>query len=323
MRHRKWKKRREVMPESSDNAGLKTEVAGDSEATENHAPLFDSAIMDGLNEVDSRTLMSLDRYIGVTGGQESSPWITLTYATSLDGMIASAPGVQTALSGSRSKSMTHYMRMYHEAIVVGARTAISDDPSLNCRVYQGGNYVEHPRPIVLDRHNLWNPENSKMVKVAQQRNGLFPWIVNSRFQGTADFNVKDDSFDSEGGGPRDLVKYLKTPDKECSWPSVFAVLKEQGCRRVMIEGGASVINRILADHADLITSIVITIAPTFLGKEGARIAPQMTAHTSAPDGSMHRALKKLNLEDVQWLPVGKDVMMCAYVNGYNTSREEV
>jgi 2,5-diamino-6-(ribosylamino)-4(3H)-pyrimidinone 5'-phosphate reductase len=68
------------------------------------------------------------------------PHVTLTYAQSLDGAIAAAPGVQTALSGPESKAMTHYLRSQHDGILVGIGTAMADDPSLNCRLEGVGGY---------------------------------------------------------------------------------------------------------------------------------------------------------------------------------------
>ncbi len=58
------------------------------------------------------------------------PWVLLTYAASLDGEIAAAPGVRTTLSGMESKAMTHYLRTRHDAICVGVGTAEADDPGL-------------------------------------------------------------------------------------------------------------------------------------------------------------------------------------------------
>ncbi|KAJ9099259.1 hypothetical protein QFC21_004140 [Naganishia friedmannii] len=87
------------------------------------------------------------------------PWITLTYAQSLDARIAGRDKRQIRLSGEESMAMTHWyvltrlhytgghevvliwmflctdrMRSLHDAIMVGAGTAINDDPRLNGRL---------------------------------------------------------------------------------------------------------------------------------------------------------------------------------------------
>lgn len=66
--------------------------------------------------------------------QQQQPFLTLTYAQSLDSHLSLAPGVRTTLSGAETKAMTHFLRSRHDAILVGAGTAVADDPGLNCRV---------------------------------------------------------------------------------------------------------------------------------------------------------------------------------------------
>lgn len=106
------------------------------------------------------------------------PFITLTYAQSLDSAIATAPGARTALSGPATKSMTHFLRSRHDAILVGVGTAVADDPGLNCRleVEMGGGH--QPRPVVLDPRARWAVSaESKVVQLAREGRGLGPWVL--------------------------------------------------------------------------------------------------------------------------------------------------
>ncbi|TYZ62331.1 hypothetical protein PybrP1_009355 [[Pythium] brassicae (nom. inval.)] len=74
------------------------------------------------------------------------PFVTLTYAQSIDGSIAAVRGAPTLLSGSASLKMTHTLRTLHDAILVGVGTMLADNPSLNARFAEGSN----PRPVILD-----------------------------------------------------------------------------------------------------------------------------------------------------------------------------
>jgi riboflavin-specific deaminase-like protein len=74
------------------------------------------------------------------------PFVTLSYAQSLDGSIADRPGRPLALSGEASMALTHSLRASHEAILVGIGTVLADNPSLNVRLVAGKN----PQPIVVD-----------------------------------------------------------------------------------------------------------------------------------------------------------------------------
>lgn len=61
------------------------------------------------------------------------PFITLTFAQSLDGKIAKQ-GQQILISGKESMAMTHRLRILHDGILVGIGTALVDDPQLNGKV---------------------------------------------------------------------------------------------------------------------------------------------------------------------------------------------
>ena len=94
---------------------------------------------------------------------EDRPFITLTYAQSLDGKIAmmlSPSGKEVGdeehastssnfpISGSESLLMTHALRSMHDAILVGGRTLFIDNPRLSNRLWEASN--RQPQPIVLD-----------------------------------------------------------------------------------------------------------------------------------------------------------------------------
>ena len=74
------------------------------------------------------------------------PFVTLSYAQSLDGSIATAAGQPLRISSPQSMIMTHALRAAHDAILVGINTVLADDPSLTVRLDEGNN----PQPIVLD-----------------------------------------------------------------------------------------------------------------------------------------------------------------------------
>lgn len=90
----------------------------------------------------------------IIGGEEfedygSLPHVTLAYAASLDGSIAIAPGIRTAV-GERSRATTHYLRSRHDAILIGVGTVLADNPSLDCRLEGLTGMTRQPRPVVLD-----------------------------------------------------------------------------------------------------------------------------------------------------------------------------
>jgi len=61
------------------------------------------------------------------------PWVALKLATSLDHRIADSSGESKWISGTVARSFTHALRAGFDAIAVGGRTAIRDNPRLSPR----------------------------------------------------------------------------------------------------------------------------------------------------------------------------------------------
>lgn len=61
------------------------------------------------------------------------PFVTLKMASSLDGAVADAAGNSRWISGPTSRAAVQRLRRAADAVLVGAGTALSDDPSLLCR----------------------------------------------------------------------------------------------------------------------------------------------------------------------------------------------
>ena len=96
------------------------------------------------------------------------PFVTLSYAQSLDGSIAAKRGEALGLSGPESLRLTHRLRSMHDAILVGIGTVLSDNPRLTVRLVNGQN----PRPIVVDSQ-LRIPLNCKLF----HENSVTPWVA--------------------------------------------------------------------------------------------------------------------------------------------------
>ncbi len=73
------------------------------------------------------------------------PFVVLKIASTLDGRIAAADGSSQWITGDEARTETHRLRAQSGAIIVGARTVRTDDPSLTTRLVEGPS----PRRIVL------------------------------------------------------------------------------------------------------------------------------------------------------------------------------
>jgi diaminohydroxyphosphoribosylaminopyrimidine deaminase/5-amino-6-(5-phosphoribosylamino)uracil reductase len=97
----------------------------------------------GLLEAKARELNK--RFL--TAHSRNRPFIVLKWAQTSDGFIAREDGSSKWISGSLSRQLVHKLRSEEQAIMVGTKTALLDDPSLTVRDWAG----LHPTRVVIDR----------------------------------------------------------------------------------------------------------------------------------------------------------------------------
>lgn len=231
------------------------------------------------------------------------PYVTLTYACSLDSMISLAPGVRTTLSGPETKSMTHYLRLFHDAILVGVGTATADNPSLNCR-YPGVTLDSQPRPVVVDPKARWDVSNAKARLLAIESKGKLPWIIQCAVESIENTSSTSgyERLPVGKDGLQTTQKDLPGSSRTIEWRSILKALKQKGVESVMIEGGATVINELLS-QPDLVDAVIVTIAPTWLGQGGVTVSPPPKTENGQKTNAAH-------LERTAWRQFGWDVVLC-------------
>lgn len=77
------------------------------------------------------------------------PWVTVKWASSLDGRAAAADGTSKWITGAAARQHVHEQRAAHDAILVGTGTVLADDPSLTARGDGGELLADQPLPVVL------------------------------------------------------------------------------------------------------------------------------------------------------------------------------
>ncbi|KAJ5766087.1 uncharacterized protein N7511_003703 [Penicillium nucicola] len=246
------------------------------------------------------------------GSTRDLPFTTLTFATSLDSSLALSPGARTVLSGPQSKAMTHYLRSRHDGILIGVGTAMADDPGLNCRIAGVGGYGKdgldgQPRPVVIDPSARWDfSDDSKLFQLCREGRGRAPWIVTALDQPPAE---KRDLLEKYGG--RFISLEMPQSDSgrhQINWHNLLVTLKSNGLSSVMVEGGGQVINSLLSpSNMSLLNSVIVTIAPTWLGRGGVVVSPARRFD----DGG--NAISAARLTSVKWYPFGEDVVLCGRV----------
>ena len=167
------------------------------------------------------------------------PLVTLKMATSIDGKIATSTGNSKWITGPLARQYGHVLRAQNDAILIGTGTALTDDPSLTCRVRGLEQYS--PIRIVADSR-LRLPLTSALVKSAGDTS---VWIV------TVPGNNPDRVAAFEDLG----VKIIEVLPAETGFPDMklaLNALSVQGITRLLVEGGshlqASLVKEGLADR---------------------------------------------------------------------------
>ena len=103
--------------------------------------------------------------------QKKRPYIILKWAETLDGYIDTnrttiQSGSPTWITNDYSRILVHRWRSEEDAILVGARTVLLDNPQLNIRYYAGNN----PTRIIIDHYgnfpetlNVFTPDQPTIV----------------------------------------------------------------------------------------------------------------------------------------------------------------
>jgi riboflavin-specific deaminase-like protein len=174
------------------------------------------------------------------------PFVTLSWAQSMDGSISTRRGIALGLSGQESLLMTHYLRTIHDAIVVGIGTVLSDDPQLTVRLVDGKN----SQVIVLDS-KLSFPEQARLLD-----NPKPPWIAS-----TFAADQKKEAYLASRGA---RVLHLQ-PDStgQVELLSLMDKLANLEVNSIFVEGGARVITSFL--QCRLVDHVIVTIAPLIVG----------------------------------------------------------
>ena len=87
--------------------------------------------------------------IWLTAERLRRPFVTLKWASSLDGRAAADDGSSRWITGTAALQRVHEQREQSDAILVGTGTVIADDPSLTARGDAGELMPHQPVPVVI------------------------------------------------------------------------------------------------------------------------------------------------------------------------------
>lgn len=184
-----------------------------------------------------------------------TPFVVLKLASTLDGRIATGKGESKWITGIESRRYVHRMRSAVDAVMVGSRTVIKDDPLLTVRHLKG----RDPRRVVADSA-FSIPLTARIFKRPRLSGG-------GKAPGPIIFTTR--------GAPLKKIRKAVSMGAEVvvvrgskDGVSLKEVLKELGKREItslLVEGGSRLAASFL--KAEIADKLVVFLAPALLGSD--------------------------------------------------------
>lgn len=175
------------------------------------------------------------------------PHVTISYAQTLDGRLATRGGSSQWIGGPESLRFAHGLRAAHRAIMVGVGTVLADDPRLTVRLVPGAD----PLRVVVDCA-LRTPPGAAVLRDGAARGTLLA--------------CRADADPRRAAAMRALgAEVLPLPAGQggVDLALLLAHLAERGVPSLMVEGGARLITSLLRGR--LADRLAVCVAPKILG----------------------------------------------------------
>jgi diaminohydroxyphosphoribosylaminopyrimidine deaminase/5-amino-6-(5-phosphoribosylamino)uracil reductase len=179
------------------------------------------------------------------------PHVLLKTAATLDGKTASRTGHSRWVTGEASRRYVHKLRNWLDCICVGSGTALTDDPSLTCRLPGG----RDPIRVIVDSRLRLSPQ----AKVLDKNVGGGCVLACSE---SADQD-KAKALEDAGAG---LLRLPPGPDG-LDLEIMLSELGKMGHASILLEGGAGLAWGFL--RAGLVDEVMYFFAPKLIGGETA------------------------------------------------------
>ncbi len=206
----------------------------------------------------------------------SRPTVWLNCAASLDGKIAAPDGEPMVFSDDKDWHRVHRLRSEADAILVGVGTILKDNPSLTIKdEFAPMSPTRKLLRVVLDANGR-TPQRARCV------DGYAPSLIITGPDVRKEWaKAEHAEVPVDGEGRLDLA-------------AVLAVLHARGVRRLLVEGGATVLRSFL--DSTFVDRWTLYVAPVLVGGDGPSIF-------SGRPSSIGR---RMHVENVQ--PVGKGIL---------------
>jgi len=218
----------------------------------------------------------------------SLPLVTVKYAQTLDGRIATATGDSQWISGPDSLRLAHQLRAEHDAIMVGIGTVLADNPQLNVRLAGG----RDPLRIIVDSR-LRIPLTARVLAGDAARHTI---IATTEL---AEDNARQAI---ERCGAQIVILPTIAGSSRVDLALLLGKLKGRGISSVLVEGGSLIITSLLAQK--LVDRLIVAIAPKLIG----------SGKDAIGDLGIRRLADALTFSDLVTRQLGNDVIFDGHID---------
>lgn len=183
---------------------------------------------------------------------QARPMVVVKAATSLDGRIAAAPGVRTAITSAQANRRTQRLRGAVDAVAVGSGTVLADDPLLTARDC----YRLRPLARVVFDRRLRTPPTARLLSTLESG----PVIIVTTADTVARHPERADALRRAGASLAEGTGELQADVR---------ALVAWDISTLLLEGGGTV--HAAAWRAGIVDRVIMIVAPTVLGELGTKV----------------------------------------------------
>ena len=212
------------------------------------------------------------------------PFVTMKFACSLDGKIATVAGESQWISCEASRKFTHHLRDINDAILVGVRTVLADNPSLTTRLVEGKNPVR----VIVDS-KIKTPLDAKVLDKSART--IIATTSNAPPEKISALKNLGVEIITAGDGERVDLKIL------------MQALAEREITSVLVEGGGTINFSMLKEN--LVDKIFAFVAPKIIGGE--------KSLTAVEGAGFEKLFDAVTLKNISAEKIGEDILIGGYV----------
>ncbi|MCB4755727.1 MAG: bifunctional diaminohydroxyphosphoribosylaminopyrimidine deaminase/5-amino-6-(5-phosphoribosylamino)uracil reductase RibD [Elusimicrobia bacterium] len=217
--------------------------------------------------------------------KKKRPYVILKMAMTIDGKIATRKGQSKWISSPASRRLVHKLRTESDAVIIGANTAIRDNPSLTS--HHAG---RDPLRFVLDPH-LRTPPTLRLYNDARARTFIIT-SVNTPTSAAAPYLKR---------GVQVIRTKLKNGEFDLS--EVLKIIAKLDVSQLFIEGGGGTAWSFI--HKRLVDEVLFFISPLIFGGKDAK--------TPVEGPGVDQIKKAFRVKSFSIGRVGPDILVKGYL----------